>query len=233
MRTITHFTPPKNVGTSPLLRPGEKHLLKGLAQHLYHGRIREEETVWKGLSGREQHRKYAETVKRLTVLHREYAKEAEKISSRIFKRKAAYEKVTGIGPPKSMKKKKVGPTEMGKHLADLSTEMDRHQSLQNKLPFLYNTYMLLKNTMFETHLEDLCAKGTFKDTFFSTEEALRAWKIQADQAKERFERIQKKYTKETIDTVIDSNHFDLLLKISPDEAHEPEEEDSGSEGGDN
>lgn len=231
VRTLTHFTPPKNVGASPLLRPGEKHLLKGLAQHLYYGRLREEEGAWKAMTGREQHRKYVETVKRISVLHREYAKEAEKISSRVFRRKAAYERITGIAAPKSTKKKKVGPTELGKHLADITTEMGRHQSFQNKLPFLYNTYMIFKGTIFEEHLENLCEKEV-KDTYFSTDEALRGWKIQAQQAKERFNRLQEKYSKETIDTVIDSNHFDLLLKIPSSEIQGSDDEsvnDSESE----
>jgi hypothetical protein len=220
------YSVPKNIGDSPLLAPLEKQLFKRMAQILYFGILDKLEHRWKGLTGPEQHDSFTDLVKKLTKLHDNYSKSADKLCARVYKRKKLYEKALGKPEPKSTKKKKVTATMVARHMVELSSEMAKDPKAQARVPFVYNTKLLLRGTDFESTFDEIFSQD--RDILdmaeycdIDTDKLLQTVSLFEDS----YEGLCRKHGSDKINSIVVSNGFDALME----EEQEEDEEDTSAD----
>jgi hypothetical protein len=165
---VTQFSAPKNVGSSPLLSPGEKTLLKSGAHIAYHSILAKTEEEWKALTSQEQHDQFDDTVNTLKETHKSYADTASRICGRQYKRRKYFESSTDTHLTNS-KKKKVEPKALSKHLADITKKVFSDPAKVKKLPLQTSGWVLIVNTQLQdivegVHSGDIDLSNYFNET---------------------------------------------------------------------
>jgi hypothetical protein len=219
---VTQFSAPKNVGSSPLLSPGERTLLKSGAHIAYHSILAQAEDEWKKLTSQAQHDQFEDTVKLLKETHKSYADTASRICGRQYKRRKYFENSTDTHLTSS-KKKKVEPKALSKHLADITKKVFSDPHKVKKLPLQTSGWVLIVNTQLQDVVEEVNSGKIDLGNYFNDTRA-RQVKILCrslvDDSKELLNEHQEAY-----ESFISTNQFSALDEedeIDPEEISIPE-----------